>query len=700
LPLDRDISKEDYVLIAENICNKIGKSYFDISTCQAERIMFYPSTSKGAEFYFDKQDGVCVNAGEVLKECEIKAPQQKEVKQSTNNNNNNILEDPRTKNGIIGIWCRTYSIYDVLNKFLTSFYEPTKDKKHFTLIGAGTSGGLFVIENGLWCKSYHSSDVDINNGHLFNAFDLVREKKFGYLDTNIKTHTRADKTPSFIAMSNFAMNDKEAKKTLLQEAQGDFKDWFSQLKLDKQGNILPTLNNEMIILRNDERINNIFSYDYLKNRRYIENAVWDTDKERRLFNEEEDVANLSLFYSQNYNIDIEKHIKRIIPLAFSMHVFNSFKQFLDNLPQWDNIVRAKNGKILSDYLGTNDKDYSYKGSFTGEYLTCQLLVAINRALLPQKTNAGYKWDYIIVLQGEEGIGKSHFLEKLSCGFYSNGLHIKDIGTKEANITAQGYVIYDIGELAGIHGEKGEQIKDYLSSSKDIFIKKYQNNNSEFVRRCVFFGTTNKPNFLQNDNYGNRRFIVFKTHKEQIKKTVFEDLQEDEVLQLWAEVYYYYKQGMSTLLSKELQQSANDIQEEMQEVDIVEQIINEKLEVEVPQGFEILQDEQRRNYYDTGIIYDNAGITFSNMHKRNFFTTMDIYNDFLQNKIKSYNKNLGGKINAIMRKNKNFNFIDTHINGERKRGFERILQDDVKIQLAKTPKNDFVLTYQEEEETAF
>jgi putative DNA primase/helicase len=221
-----------------------------------------------------------------------------------------------------------------------------------------------------------------------------------------------------------------------------------------------------------------------------------------------------------------------------------------------------------------------------------------------------------------------------------------------------------------------------------------------VRRCVFFGTTNKPNFLQNDNYGNRRFIVFKTHKEQIKKTVFEDLQEDEVLQLWAEVYYYYKQGMSTLLSKELQQSANDIQEEMQEVDIVEQIINEKLEVEVPQGFEILQDEQRRNYYDTGIIYDNAGITFSNMHKRNFFTTMDIYNDFLQNKIKSYNKNLGGKINAIMRKNKNFNFIDTHINGERKRGFERILQDDVKIQLAKTPKDDFVLTYQEEEETAF
>jgi hypothetical protein len=89
-----------------------------------------------------------------------------------------------------------------------------------------------------------------------------------------------------------------------------------------------------------------------------------------------------------------------------------------------------------------------------------------------------------------------------------------------------------------------------------------------------------------------------------------------------------------------------------------------------------------------------------MHKRNFFTTMDIYNDFLQTKIKSYSNKLGGKINAIMRTNKNFKFIDTHINGERKRGFERIMQDDVKIQIAKTSQDDFVLTYQDEDETAF
>jgi predicted P-loop ATPase len=703
LPLDKDVSKEDYILICENICNKIGKSYFDISTCQAERIMFYPSTSKGAEFYFDKQDGVCVNTDEVLKECEIKAPQQEngtiEVKQSTNNNNNNILEDPRTKNGIIGLWCRTYNIYDVLNIFLTDVYKP-KNKDHYTLIGAGTSGGLLILENGLWCKSYHNKDKEVNNGHNFNSFDLVRVKKFGGLDANIKTHTRTDRTPSYIAMSKFAMNDKRVKETLLKEAKMDFggdnNEWISQLDLDKQGNILPTLNNEMIILKNDERINNIFSYDYLRKRRYIENAVWNTDKEKRLFDEEEDTANLSLFYSQNYNIDIEKHVRRIISLAFSMHVFNSFQLFLENLPQWDNVVRVKNGKILSDYLGTDDKDYSFNGSFTGEYLTCHLLAAINRALLPQKDNTGYKWDYILVLQGEQGIGKSHFLEKLSCGFYSNGLHIKDIGTKEANITAQGYVIYDIGELAGIHGEKGEQIKDYLSSSKDIFIKKYQNNNSEFVRRCVFFGTTNKPNFLQNDNYGNRRFIVFKTHKEQIKKRVFEDLQRDEVLQLWAEVYYYYKQGMSTLLSDDLQQASLSSQEQMQEVDVIAEIINEKIEQEVPAGFEYLPDEQKRNYYDNGIIYENTNIDFSKMQKRDFFSAKDIYNDILSSKFRTYNSKVGSKINAVMRSNKNFQYVNTHKGGLYWRGFERINKISYE-DIAKAPQKENTLDFQAYEE---
>lgn len=122
-------------------------------------------------------------------------------------------QNPLEKDGIVGAFCRTYSITDVIARFLSDVYDPVIDGERYTYISGSTTGGLVIYED-KFAYSHHATDPA---SHLLcNAFDLVRIHRFGKLGDR----------ESYKAMCDFAMEQEEVKKLYeheqLEEAKKDF----------------------------------------------------------------------------------------------------------------------------------------------------------------------------------------------------------------------------------------------------------------------------------------------------------------------------------------------------------------------------------------------------------------------------------------------------------------------------------------------
>ena len=217
IALEKDISPERYPAVSRYLAAEFGIDQYDPVSFVTNQLMHWPSTSKDGEYICDVIDGPFLDADAFLaehpgwedysklpmsvREQKLKSPAGKSQ------------EDPLKKEGIVGAFCRTYSIRDVMEKFLSNVYAPCDvDDRYDYIPGEGSSG--VVVYNNTFAYSHHATDPA--GGKLSNAFDLVRWHRFG----------DGDAKESFIKMCAFAENDDRVKETLekerLAEAQKDF----------------------------------------------------------------------------------------------------------------------------------------------------------------------------------------------------------------------------------------------------------------------------------------------------------------------------------------------------------------------------------------------------------------------------------------------------------------------------------------------
>ena len=146
-----------------------------------------------------------------------------------------------------------------------------------------------------------------------------------------------------------------------------------------------------------------------------------------------------------------------------------------------------------DYLGAADTPYTRavtRKSFTA---------AVARAMVP-----GIKYDTMLILSGPQGLGKSTLLDKMSRGWFNDS--IRTFEGKEASELLQGVWLVEVSELDAFRRTDVARIKQFLSLRADRFRAAYGRHVKELPRCCVFFGTTNTSDYLQ-DRTGNRRFLA-------------------------------------------------------------------------------------------------------------------------------------------------------------------------------------------------
>ena len=604
IPLARDITEEEYPAVARMVAKEIGIDLFDDTTYEACRLMYWPSTSANGEFFYKAKEGPLLDPDAYLAKYAdwhdastwpVSSRQSEAVRRSITQQ-----ADPLEKPGIVGAFCRAYTIEEAIETFLSDVYEPSSMNGRYDYIPADSAAGV-VVYDGKFAYSHHATDPVC--GKLLNAFDLVRLHKFRELDENVGLDTPPGKLPSFKAMSDLALGDDKVKTVFAEEriaqASAEFsdEDWQNGLELDKSGHVKNTLHNLTIILENDPNLKGVVFNQLLDGMEIKGEVPW---KHPSKFWRDADDAQLISYVDTHYGTFSARNYDIAVTKVADDRAYHPIREFIESLPEWDKVPRVDT--LLMDYLGAGDT--AYVRAVTRK----TLCAAISRVLRP-----GCKFDSMLVLNGPQGVGKSTLIAKLAGEWFSDSLNLGDTKDKTAAEKLQGYWILEIGELAGLKKAEVETLRSFLSRQNDIYRAAFGKRATPHLRQCVFFGTTNAESGYLRDTTGNRRFWPVKTPGSGKKQSW--NLTHEEILQIWAEALVYVRQGEKLYLSPEMDALAKDEQREAMESDEREGLVREYLDTLLPERWAEMDLFERRNFLtgsDFGSLQEKGTVKRTNV----------------------------------------------------------------------------------------
>ena len=600
IPLSRNISPDEYCAISRMISKEIGIDLFDDTTYEPSRLMYWPSTSCDGEFIFREIDGETLNPDDVLAKYgnwsnsdswPVSSRQQIIIK-----NNINKQADPLEKSGVVGGFCRTYSISEAIDNFLSDIYEKSEMEGRYDYIPASSSAGV-VIYDDKFAFSHHSTDIAC--GKLLNAFDLVRIHKFSYLDENVADNKEWVNLSSYKAMEELAINDEKVRLQLSKERkelaamefdivedEEENKNWQALLELDKHGKVKSTLANITNIVRYDPNLKNIVYNELKFSIDVIGKLPW---KQAKLGWSDADYACAKIYFEKVYGIWSPSKFKDgLLGLVWSERTYHPIKEYFSKLT-WDGKKRIDT--LLIDYLGAKDSE------FVRAVTRKTLCAAVARIYKP-----GIKFDNILVLNGPQGIGKSTLFSILGKEWYSDSLSITDMKDKTAAEKLQGYWILELGELAGMKKVEVETIKSFVTRTDDKFRQAYGITVENHPRSNIIVGTTNAESGFLRDITGNRRFWPVNVSG----VSMYKPWELKEVDQIWAEAINAYKEGEELFLKGEVVAMAYNAQKQAMECDAREGIILEYLEKLLPENWDEMDLYERRSFLSNNDISPKKG----------------------------------------------------------------------------------------------
>jgi len=161
IPLSREASPDEYVAVSRQIAGLLGIELFDGTTFETNRLMFWPSTPIDQDYYFREQDGPWIDVDEILssyidwKDTSLWPTADKTAKLIGEQVKRQ--EDPEVKKGIVGAFCRTYTITEAIEAFLLEQYIPTDKDDRYTYTKGSTAAGLIIYED-KFAYSHHGTD--------------------------------------------------------------------------------------------------------------------------------------------------------------------------------------------------------------------------------------------------------------------------------------------------------------------------------------------------------------------------------------------------------------------------------------------------------------------------------------------------------------------------------------------------------------
>lgn len=597
VPFSREVSADEYEAVSRRIAAKINIDWFDATTFEWARVMHWPSVSSDGAYVFDERDGQWINPDDVLAEYDdwtdisqwpVAASAKKSLHKAAEK-----ADDPTSKRGIVGAFCRAYDVEQAIETFLPAVYEKSDIAEgRYSYVEGTTANGVVVYDNGAFLFSHHGTDPV--GGSLVNSWDLVRLHRFGHLDEKIKEGAAPTSLPSFKAMREIAQDDPRVKGERLVDLIDSkaFDEFHSELgdgledstksldalvgdikgllELDSNDNIKATIGNAATLLRCDPNLIdsvglNEFTHTVCQ-RRDLPNLPIRTKDQSDVWSDAGDIW-VKYYLERTYRVTFSTTlISESIDLVAREKRYHPVREYLEKV-EWDGKPRLD--KQLHEYLGTPDDIYH------AQVNSKWMLAGVARIFEP-----GIKFDQCLVLEGEQGIRKSAYLRVLAGDYFTDS--VNDITSDKAVIEqTQGAWIVEIPELHAYNRAEIEAQKAFFSKQAEKARLAYERRVTVLLRQFIIAMTTNEDQYLK-DSTGGRRYWSVRVNVPQIDTDRLAANRD----QLWAEAVHRYRQGESLVLDGAALDQAKQTQESRLEHDPLIDMLDNWLLVKVPVTYHI------------------------------------------------------------------------------------------------------------------
>lgn len=409
---------------------------------------------------------------------------------------------------------------------------------------------------------------EIKRADLISSLKL-RAKELGVkslFDEKFKTYQKIDKETKRKYQGGVSSNSAPPDSNIADVLQMlDYKIEYDNDGNEKSRKLQQTVRNFEIIMDNDSRFSGKIKFDEFSRQEYLMGEIpWENVSCDRAWGSHDDAALYSIIQT-DYGVKNRNDYFDAIKNVSMRNKFHPVRDILDGLEfDGDEHIRS----LLPDYLGVEDTEYSY------QVMRLWMMGAVARIYDP-----GCKFDYTMIFTGPQGLGKSTFLKMMALNDSWFNDSLDSLDSDKAAQSLMGSWIVELAELKSLARTAGgvESVKRFLTAVQDKYRVPYERRADIFLRQCVFAGTTNKSDFLQ-DETGNRRFLIIQTGVNKPTKSLFVPKAIEDMKAAWAQAVHIWKTEQPELILPEsCQDEARRLQDESMADDGKVGIITQYLE---------------------------------------------------------------------------------------------------------------------------
>lgn len=562
VPTNRPMAPDEFITATHALMARLGeKDQFDSKSWEPQQFMYKPAAQQPDWFQHWVFDGPVLNVDtllegfeEDLSERPLPAP-------------NKTKRDPFEIDGVIGAFNRAYQDWDLLIAEYDLPYEKV-DEDRYHLVGAKSEAGMGPVQGttGL-VYSHHVHDPAY--GKTCSAFDLVRLHLFGDLDEDAKPNTPVNKLPSNGRMLEVASTDHRVTAELVgvdfdayvDDEVVQTNEWKLRLQLaPRSGKFVDCVQNWDLVRKHDPVFQVLCYNELTLSPEFDSDVPWRTVTDRTRMITNNDRWEAVHYLERTYGLRMSKdYVSGLLEAQAWQRVVNPIRDYLEAL-EWDGRPRLE--ECLPGVRPTE---------WTRLVARRVMTAAVARMMEP-----GCKWDHTLVLYGDEGLGKSWWVEKMAKGFMGT---LGDIRNKDTLLMLQRSWIMLADEGASLRKEAHDAQKEFLTKTEDMFRMPYDRETLVHPRHSVIWSTTNDETFLRRQE-GNRRFLIVHCQD----RVDFDALTDEYIDQVWAEAVSYWRAGERLFFNQDEAIEAGIERERFVEEDALEGFIREYVDTLVPEDW--------------------------------------------------------------------------------------------------------------------